>query len=114
MRSWLAAIIGEIVGKQFRPVLLGSRNGSFDIHPQMIVVLNVKTTAVGGVCPIRSPDDRIGSGNGGCPWIRTNFLVRDDTLDLHDRTVCCSIQEQIEPSWSTEVLDIAISVSGCR
>ena len=67
--GWLAAIVGQIMDKRLRAVLLSGGSSSFEILPQMIVVLHIKPATVERMRAVWRTDDGICGGDCGCPRI---------------------------------------------
>src|SRR2546427_8177369 len=97
MRGRLTTVVCEIVGKRLGAIFLCSSSCRFDIHPQLIIVLYVKATAVKWVGAVGGAHDRVGRSDGGGPGIGTNLFVRDHPFDLDNGAVCRSVQEQVNP-----------------
>src|SRR5262245_66405929 len=108
MRSRLATIMCQIMGESLGLVFLGSCSCGFDIHPQVVIVLHVVAAAVEGMCAIGCAHDRIGSRDSRSPGICSNFFVGDHPFDLNYSTIRRAVEKQVNPSRSSQMLDIAI------
>src|SRR5215469_13592880 len=58
----------------------------------------------------RCADDRVRSSDRGLPWIGPNLFVRNDLLNLHNRAVSSAMHKKIDPSWSAQMLDVAVRI----
>src|SRR6266849_2457934 len=102
MRRRLTAVMSKVVRQRLGSIFLSGRGCRFDVHPQLVVVLDVETTAVEGMSAVRCAHNRIGGGDGGGPRIGANLFVGDHSFDLDNSTVRCALQEQVDPPWPAQ------------
>src|SRR5262245_10324428 len=63
------------------------------------------------MCSVGSTNNGISASNRRCPGIGADFLVRNDLFNLDDSPIGCTIEKQIEPTRTTEVLNISVGIS---